>query len=516
MLSFPDGGNSGTLTLPDGREVQAYAFPEGGVQPRLGPGGETVQVNYAGQDVTAYIRGDKAYIKNFNPAEFSNPVQESWVPAIKLRHLPADQLIDQKLTVMAWALNESVNRKGQQNVHLTTKGVRTVFENIGRYRRAYLKEYIGAPTADYGHPTAPGAPASATAGQGKPQGWFGRGLDAIGRGVDKVGNYVSNVGHNVITKVTADKLNNMWNRAGEPYDSDRLYQLLTTEWGVPKEVVGSVYGKMGIPYTAPATVPDDTPAPQRGAGIQTGDIYAIDPDTGKPYEKEKLARMYGSGATPSQISAADGVQQPALTGGPTAGLPPATGTTPAPGKITQPNNTTSFNASNVMQMKGMEKYAKPAATGTATPANTTTTASTTGKFPGEDPTGPNYVGRLEVKRRQAARAAAAGNSAAKPTTPQATSTTAGAPSKVTYGGLLAPKKSAAAKAQPVAETIKQVKKMLETVQTRDDVAFIKKYINRQFSGQLSESADAQRSHLLNEVTRIGALRRRTHSQQLAR
>ena len=76
--------------------------------------------------------------------------------------------------------------------------------------------------------------------------------------------------------------------------------------------------------------------------------------------------------------------------------------------------------------------------------------------------------------------------------------------------------AAAAKAQPVAETIKQVKKMLETVQTRDDVAFIKKYINRQFSGQLSESADAQRSRLLNEVTRIGALRRRTHSQQLAR
>jgi hypothetical protein len=171
-----------------------------------------------------------------------------------------------------------------------------------------------------------------------------------------------------------------------------------------------------------------------------------------------------------------------------------------------------------MQMKGMEKYAKPAATGTATPANTTTTASTTGKFPGEDPTGPNYIGRLEVKRRQAARAAAAGNSAAKPTTPQATSTTAGAPSKVTYGGLLAPKKSAAAKAQPVAETIKQVKKMLETVETRDDVAFIKKYINREFQrhGLVSESAKTHRTHLLSEVTRIGALRRRSHSQQLAR
>jgi len=43
--------------------------------------------------------------------------------------------------------------------------------------------------------------------------------------------------------------------------------------------------------------------------------------------------------------------------------------------------------------------------------------------------------------------AAAPAPAAKPATPQATSTTAGAPSKVTYGGLLAPKKSAA----PVAD-----------------------------------------------------------------
>ena len=372
--------------------------------------------------------------------------------SINYKIIPADQLIDQKLTMMAWALNESVNRKGQQNVHLTTKGVRTVFENIGRYRRAYLKEYIGAPTADYGHPTAPGAPASATAGQGKPQGWFGRGLDAIGRGVDKVGNYVSNVGHNVITKVTADKLNNMWNRAGEPYDSDRLYQLLTTEWGVPKEVVGSVYGKMGIPYTAPATVPNGTPAPQQqqgGAGIQTGDIYAIDPKTGKPYEKEKLAAKW---KTP------DPVPDPDLAPEPTTG------------KVTKPANMTSvasnpasFNASNVMQMKGMEKYAKPAAA--AKPANFGASPAGYGKVTQTfKPPGVKKIG-----------------------------------------------------APALPETIAQVKKMLETVETRDDVAFIKKYINREFQrhGLVSESSQAHRLHLLNEVTRIGALRRRTHSQQTA-
>ena len=389
------------------------------------------------------------YPSNINPnataADVTNSPFRPKNESINYKIIPADQLIDQKLTMMAWALNESVNRKGQQSVHLTTKGVRTVFENIGRYRRAYLKEYIGAPTADYGHPTAPGAPASATAGQGKPQGWFGRGLDAIGRGVDKVGNYVSNVGHNVITKVTADKLNNMWNRAGEPYDSDRLYQLLTTEWGVPQEVITDVYGKMGIPYTAPAAVPNGTPAPQPqgGAGIQTGDIYAIDPATGKPYEKEKLAAKWN---TPATTAPAPGV---------------------ATGRITKPANMTSitgnpaaFNASNVMQMKGMEKYAKPAAA--AKPANF----------------GPAGYGKV--------------TQTFKPP---------GAPT--------------APKAPALPETIAQVKKMLETVETRDDVAFIKKYINRQFQGQLGESAYAQRSHLLKEVTRIGALRRRNYSQQLA-
>ena len=192
------------------------------------------------------------------------PVQESvWskvAESVKIKVLPNNQLIDSKFTVYAWALNESTNRDMGRSLQLTKLGVRTVFENIGRYRRAYLKEYIGAPTADYGHPTAAGAPASATAGQGKPQGWFGRQLDTIGRGVDKVGKWASNVGHNVITKVTADKLSNMWNRAGEPYDSDRLYQLLTTEWGVPKEVVDSVYQRMNLSAAPAATAPTTAPA----------------------------------------------------------------------------------------------------------------------------------------------------------------------------------------------------------------------------------------------------------------
>jgi hypothetical protein len=366
-----------------------------------------------------------------------------------------------------------------------------VIENVDRYRRVMLKELDAMGPNRTNIPAVPrqDMPDADQAGAVKP-GMIGRGLNWLDKAAGKVGGYLSKQAQNFTRKVTAAKLKTEWEQKGHFTDSDQIAAFLAQQ-GVPQEVITDVYGKMGIPYTAPAAVPDSTPAPQRGAGIQTGDIYAIDPDTGKPYEKEKLARMYGSGATPAQISAAGGAQQPALTGGPTAGLPPAPG--PTPGKVTQPNNTASFNATNVMQLPGMEKYAK---TATKAPAKTA-------NFGG----GPTGYGKTTTTFK-------APGAPAAPTTPKTPKVTSGGATPDEQAKLQA-RIAAAAKAQPVAETVKQVKKMLETVQTRDDVAFIKKYINRQFSGQLSESADAQRSRLLNEVTRIGALRRRKHSQQLA-
>jgi len=240
----------------------------------------------------------------FRPRPSMQGLQESvWskvAESVKVKVLPNNQLIDSKFTVYAWALNESTNRDMGRSLQLTKLGVRTIFENIGRYRRAYLKEYIGAPTADYGHPTAPGAPASATAGQGKPKGWFGRGLDTIGRGVDKVGKWASNVGHNVITKVTADKLNNMWDRAGEPYDSDRLYQLLTTDWGVPKEVVDSVYQRMNL-SAAPAANPTATTTTTVPASASTSAV----PNFGRQNTG------YSSVNQPTAVSSASAAPAPA-------------------------------------------------------------------------------------------------------------------------------------------------------------------------------------------------------------
>lgn len=403
---------------------------------------------------------------------------------VKLKRLPAEQLIDQKLTVMAWALVESAGRAPARNIHLTHTGVLTVIENVDRHRRALLKELDAAGPSRANIPAVPRPDMPGVAAQpGAVQpGTVGRGLNWLDKTAGKVGNYFTKQAQNFTRKVTAAKLKTEWEQLGHFTDSDEIAAFLTKQ-GVPQGVITDVYGKMGIPYTAPAVEPASTQPQQQGAGIQTGDIYAIDPATGKPYEKEKLAQMYGSGATTTQTPA------------------PSPAPNPTTGKVTKPANMTSvasnpaaFNATNVMQMPGMEKYAKTAPAAPATTANFGA--------------GPAGYGKVTQTFKPPVAPAA-------PATPSTPKVTSGGPTPDEMAKYQA-KLAAAAKAQPVAETIAQVKKMLETVQTRDDVAFIKKYIDRQFQGQLSESANAQRSHLLSEVTRIGALRRRNHSQQLVK
>ena len=414
---------------------------------------------------------DKPDDYGINPRS-NDAVRESILSTVKLRHLPADQLIDQKLTVMAWALNESTGRAPARNIHLTRKGVLTVIENVDRHRRALLKELDAMGPNRTNIPAVPrqDMPDAPQAGAVKP-GMIGKGLNWLDKTAGKVGGYLSKQAQNFTRKVTAAKLKTEWEQKGHQTDSDWIAAFLAQQ-GVPQGVISDVYGKMGIPITAPVTVPDGTPAPQPqgGAGIQTGDIYAIDPATGKPYEKEKLAAKWN---TPAPAPA------------------PTTATTPAttPGQTNATTTGPGFNATNVMQLPGMEKYAK---TTTAAPAKTA-------NFGG----GPTGYGKTTTTFKAPAAPAAPKAPAGQKLTPAEYVKKIGAPAL--------PENK-----QPVAETIAQVKKMLETVQTKDDVAFIKKYINRQFLGQLSEAADTQRSHLLNEVTRIGALRRRKHGQQLAR
>lgn len=66
-----------------------------------------------------------------------------------------------------------------------------------------------------------------------------------GKAVDKA----KKVGHNLTTKVTADKLNSAWQKAGSPTDSEELKAFLTQQ-GVSAKVVDSVYSSMKISNSA--------------------------------------------------------------------------------------------------------------------------------------------------------------------------------------------------------------------------------------------------------------------------
>jgi hypothetical protein len=454
--------------------------------------------------------------------------------SVKFKIIPAEQLIDQKLTVLNWALNESVNRKGHQSVHLTTKGVRTVFENIGRCRRAYLKEYIGAPTADYGHPTAAGAPASATAGQGKPQGWFGKTLDTIGRGADKVGGYVSNVGHNVITKVTADKLNNMWNRAGEPYDSDRLYQLLTTDWSVPKQVVDSVFSKMSIPYTAPATVPA---APKTGSA-STQAYAGINPATKKPWTQQELRDKFYP--EPAATDATDDAED--TTGGGAGAFAGMAGQLAKPSTTSSTGGTTSVDqakgiTTNRASANNPNRQAATAAGGTGT--KTTTSPSFASSF-SSNPTDMKVTYGSGFKPTTATLPAGggAGVKAAAQTKPgflqtatdkiAAKSKTQSMNSNDTQAEIkagLAARQAAGLGAYEsktngsrIFQALKRpVTEMLQMVETKEDVQKIKQFVDDTFIkyGAVNESAFAVRNRIIEHVTQTGAQRRREHSQRVA-
>jgi len=74
---------------------------------------------------------------------------------------------------------------------------------------------------------------------------------------------------------------------------------------------------------------------------------------------------------------------------------------------------------------------------------------------------------------------------------------------------------------PVAKLAKAIKRpvaeMLDRVETKEDVARIKQFIDQTFVkyGAVSESAFAARNRLIEHVTQVGAQRRRRHSQRVA-
>ena len=407
--------------------------------------------------------------------------------SVKLRMLPANKLIDQKATVLNWALNESVGRKSH-SVNLTAVGAYTVFENVERYRLALL-EYVG---------TQPGRPElpdqyrpDMPDGAGVPSkpGLFGRGLNALDRGVKKVGGALSNFGHQFTTGVTKEKLKMNWQQAGKPSDSDQLAAWLTKQ-GVPQEVVTGVYGKMSIPYTAPA-VPDAQPAGQTDAQVaadpaqaaSTGGaqrqmaFYGNNPATKKPWTYDELqAKSQVGAATPTNTAEPNATTAPATTAPATTATKTTAGGLPG------------FNASNVMNLPGMEKYAKKPAT---PPAKTPNFA------------GPGGYSKVTQSFKTPGAVAPAPTKTPTQAERDAYVRSIGAPA-------MAETRIATALKKPVAE-------MLQMVETKEDVQKIKQFVDQTFTryGAVNESAFAIRNQILEHVTQVGAQRRREHSQRVA-
>ena len=79
-------------------------------------------------------------------------------------------------------------------------------------------------------------------------------MDAIKGLAGKAMNKVKTVGTNLTTKVTADKLNSAWQKAGSPTDSNELAKFLEKQ-GVSADVVNQVYGSLKLPEPGSAEAP---------------------------------------------------------------------------------------------------------------------------------------------------------------------------------------------------------------------------------------------------------------------
>jgi hypothetical protein len=451
---------------------------------------------------------------NYTPGGAAGSIRpKGFTESVKLIRLPASQLIDKKTTILNWTLNESTGRKSKA-VNLTTAGTYTVFENVDRYRKAILEAtQPGRPELpDQYRPDMAGAPVAPAA---KKPGMLSRGLS-------KVGGALSTFGRQFTTNVTKEKLKMNWHQAGKPSDSDQLAAWLTKQ-GVPQDVVTSVYSKMGIPYTAPVADPQ-TAEPQTATSTTAKaseferpiNKRFINPATGRPYLPSEL-RAEREKEIADELSKA----QSAGTPTPAATTEPAAANT-TPGTLPQPTTTTVGQPSKVTYGKGFEKFMKPTTTTVGQPSKVTygkgfekfMKPKTATQFPAFGTAGTQSAYKTGI-------------SLPKPTVPSLTSTPAkvkplaAAPAtKVTSGGVTPAeraadeKKVADAAKLAVAETVQQVKHMLESVTTRDDIDKIKKYIDRQFTkhGLINEVAFAQRNHLIERVVYIGAQRRREHAR----
>jgi hypothetical protein len=320
-------------------------------------------------------------------------------------------------------------------------------------------------------------------------------------------------------------------------------------------------------------------APAKTGGAQRQAYAGTNPATGKPWTVDELQARMQSAPAPAPA--------PAMTGGPTAGLPPASGEEPADsgtgafgnmagqlakGGAAQPNtmanapvsktntskpgnpnatpsttpapdattasNPAGFNATNVMQMKGMEKYAKPSAPvktanfgqqgGGYAKVNQPTTASYSG-MPGTKTTATPTTAVLSAGGGAGVKAAAqtkpgflqtaTDKIADKSKTQSMNSNDTQADTKKALdarraAGLMA-YESKTNESRILQALKRPVAEMLQMVETKEDVQRIKQFVDDTFVkyGAVTESAFVVRNRLIEHVTQVGAQRRREHARR---
>jgi hypothetical protein len=80
--------------------------------------------------------------------------------------------------------------------------------------------------------------------------------NAVKGAAGKAAGAIATAGHNLTTKVTADKLQSAWKKAGSPTDSGAVKQIITGA-GVDAGIVDKVYTELQIPTDATQSAPTD-------------------------------------------------------------------------------------------------------------------------------------------------------------------------------------------------------------------------------------------------------------------
>lgn len=123
---------------------------------------------------------------------------------------PLNEYVDYELTARMWYIRESVG-KPRGNIHLTEAGIGDMFK--------------------------------------------------------KAGNWLKTKAGNVTNKVTADKLQQAWKKAGNPTDSGQVASIMVSA-GVPQETVDQIFQNLGLPTGASTvTAAPEAPAKAPGQGL---------------------------------------------------------------------------------------------------------------------------------------------------------------------------------------------------------------------------------------------------------